>query len=471
MANLIACFQEHGRTPIKRVQLQEFLRKMDRGSHSSSLSLRQRDLERLGVIRATLETHNDQNIRLLTITNLDKIIAHYNGPSLPQRARVKRANNIQIELDIKDAGEAGQLLPVGYDLLGKVEGLFTGILDAACRLSANDKRTFIECNYHFRERDKIKITTKTLSNSEIIQLSDQRVIRALNASFTEFVESKYGPIGRLEKEEIDKIDGLFFFDLFDLCHRIDLQPSPRNRELVRKMIERLRDTAFEIDASESAYFREVYGRGADSIQYRYITEFYAKKQNELFDEAGDVYRFSERLYFIKFHSVLLQQLLTKGRAFIAHPELTKERCGIAHRLYNWCKASIGVRPKAGDPIHAYLMDDFWEKVMPSARLDNFCRDLGSLLERNRIEANSENANSASKFTSLVYGYLIEVSMDQDDIEEVMRRKSKRFRAGGKYYPVLRISRDVNDLYIGDNSNHNQALRRISNELERATEDE
>ena len=124
---------------------------------------------------------------------------------------------------------------------------------------------------------------------------------------------------------------------------------------------------------------------------------------------------------------------------------------------------IGVRPGKKDVSRTYLLDELWEEMMSSSRLDNFTAHFQNLLARECIEG-KEGWSPDKKNRSLIYGYYVEFNPDVEVIKEQMRIKGRRKRQGGKFYPAITIWRDAADSIVGDNSDHNLALRRSEAEL-------
>ncbi|MBX2807158.1 MAG: hypothetical protein KTR20_00870 [Cellvibrionaceae bacterium] len=351
-----------------------------------------------------------------------------------------------------------------------IEGLISGVLDTAMRISSSDKRDNISANYCFSLRDEnggrwredIMINTSCLTEkgSSIMVLSDQRCIRALNTMFIEYIKKNQD---LRENVNSKNIVNQFVFDIVDLCKQIGLKPSGANLDSTRKMLARLKDTVFSIDAHNSPWFQKKYGLGADKMEYRYIVQWYAKTENEelFIDGTGSIVTRAERYYVIKFHDLVFNNLLSMAHVFISHPELRSEKSGIAHRFNNWCKAFIGVRPRSTKYQFEYQLDELKEKVMDSSRLDNFCRDFVSLLSR---ECVSGVWNQSGENTSLIYGYYVYYKGTEEAIKEYMQRKKRGRKQGGKLYPIIVIERDTQDPIVGNDSRHNKALRQEINEM-------
>jgi len=376
------------------------------------------------------------------------------------QVKVVRRTAVAEQRAMEEIGAKSQFL-AGQppESVGRHEGLMTGILDSAVRLSPKDTRKYIEGTYRFPGGESISIKTMTLTGDrDITVLSDQRVMRALNQMFIDHVEERFGRITELTPAQLKEIDGYYAFDLNDLLRQLGYEQRGSNRQLVREMLERLRDTTYEIDASNSEYFRNRYSLAADEVQYRYLTEFYAKKEVEQVDEKGEVYQHNNRYYIIRFHTIVLHNLLTLGESFNSHPALTQEKSGLAQRLSNWSKAFIGVRRKTNkqdlEERREYTLREFHERVMPSAHYFNFERDLVNLLRREATAPWSDTAPNVSQ----IYGYFYQFEINEEKSRELIRKRRLRMEIR-KPQPVITVWRNREDLYVGDNSMHSQALRR------------
>jgi hypothetical protein len=297
-------------------------------------------------------------------------------------------------------------------------------------------------------------------------------MRALCSQILDELQAKYGRVDELDEEQRNRIikdERYFAFDINSLCRRIGLTPSQPNKDTVRKMIARLRDTAFLIDASNSELFRLKYNLNAEVANYRIITEFKAKLETEHSVETGRNVR-RERFYLIKFDETIMRNLVSKGRSFISHEQLISDKSGLAHRINDWCKAVIGVRPRLGNPEHKYTLEQFHERVLPSAIITNFRRDLIALLQRqcerhydretgliDRIEA-TDWYGEAQPSTAWLYGYYITIEWNPKEYERLSRLRGNRLNAH-KPPIVITVKRDVEDELVGNNSLHNQAVRR------------
>lgn len=457
-----------------RSEFVKHLQSLDMASSDGVIALRLNELRRLGVIKEEKEFINGKKVNLIELTKLQPIIEHFANKDRTALVPSHRPLKNQLALQMDALKGQGSHLSIIQDSSVRIESLFC-ILDAAMKLSGRDKRKKIECDYSFTTGDSIKIKalTTTDTNSDIAYLSDERVMRALNGFILDKLESKFSSLADLSVEDLGLKDEYFFFDLYALCRRMRLRPNDQNRKIVRSMLERLRDTVFDIDASNSPYFRENFSMDAETAQYRYITEFFAKK-DYITDEEGKRQVTSDRYYLVKFHTAILTNLITVGRSFISHDGLAYERQGLAHRLNNWSKAYIGVRPKSIEKDFQYVLDELRSKVIPSARMDNFERDFLSLMRLRCSEDIDENGASfhlecsgqwieGATNIAWLYGYYYKVEWDQEKAVRLNRIRRRRSRCV-KDYPVVTIWRDTEDLFVGDNSPHRQALRRQAAEI-------
>lgn len=346
---------------------------------------------------------------------------------------------------------------------GYIEGLINGILDSAIRISCKDKRRVIRTNYVFnirddsgRRKERIDILTQCLSreDSEIMMLSDLRIIHVLNTMFI-------AHMARRRDAGISKIRNEFKFDIKDLCEEMGLHASNANKKVVRKMLLRVKDTSFEIDAEQSQWFQEKYAGGCDRMEYRYITEWYARTENEIdiVDDVELVER-SERFYVIKFHESVFNALTKRTTVFVSHLELAREKLGLAHRFNSYGRIRIGVTAR---PIAKceYFLDDLHDQVMKSARKDNFCRDfIAMVIKFSEHPVQDDEVSIRAR----IYGYIVTCTRDKLSILREMKARNKRRRPGGKIYPLISIERDPNDIIVGNESTHNRLLRKEFSDL-------
>ena len=466
-----ACLESNNGV-VTRSEFIEHLKTRQMAASAGILGRRFTELDKLGVLRESKEHIAGKACKRVELVNLQPIFAHFGNKERSSLVPSHRPSKNQLSLEIDKLSVEGSYLSMNNSLPPRIESLFC-ILDAGMKLSGRDSRRAIDCKYTFFENDHITIQTSTVtrSNSDIAYLSDERVMRALNGILLDELENKYGSLEQLSIDDLAIKDEYFFFDIYDLCRRMGLRPNDQNRKIARGMLERLRDTDFLIDASNSVYFRENYSMGAETAQYRYITEFFAKKEY-LTDEQGKRQVSSDRFYLVKFHTAILSNLISVGRSFISHDELASERSGLAHRLNNWAKAVVGVRAKPISRPFEYPLDEFRERVMPSARMDNFERDFFSLMRRQcdelisddgkpiHIEATTNWDPAKPVNIAWLYGYYYKLEYNDEKADRLNRIRRRR-RRSTKTYPVLTIWRDGEDLFVGDNSDHNKALRRQS----------
>ncbi|MEM1154744.1 MAG: hypothetical protein AAGI44_11430 [Pseudomonadota bacterium] len=468
-AYITACTEAPERR-IGRMAFIEYLKQLGLAASVGLVGKRIKELEQLGVLNETRCHIAGKASKIIELTSLQPVFAHFASADRKSLVPSHRPLKSQLSLEIDKLSKEGSYLSLTDAVPPRIESLFC-ILDAGMKLSGRDSRKSIECKYTFFENDHINIQTSALNreHSDIAYLSDERAMRALNGILLDQLEDKYGSLEGLDIHTLGIKDEYFFFDIYELCWRMGLRPNDQNRKIAREMMARLRDTDFLIDASNSPYFMENYTLGAETAQYRYITEFFAKKEYG-YDESGKRQVSSDRYYLVKFHTAILTNLITVGRSFISHDALASERSGLAHRLNNWAKAVVGVRPKNIARPFRYTLDEFRERVMPSARIDNFERDFLNLMKRQcmeevgeggapHVEATSEWQDGGDNIAWL-YGYYYQIEWDEEKIAEHRRIRRRRSRTT-KRYPLITIWRDVEDVFVGDNSNHNKALRRQS----------
>lgn len=475
--SLINCCTQNVESEITRVQLIEFLKERDMPVSDGAMNLRLKELLAVGALQHLKIRRDGRSFNVYNLHDINQLFVHFAKEKRQALVPGRRRSKTKIVQEVESLSERATYLSVEDDAMPRIESLFC-ILDSSMKLSGRDKRSVIECEYHFSREDyiHIKTTTSTGEGSEIAHLADERAMRALNAMLLEHIENTVGlseqqPLS--DVEDMNFSDGYLVFDIYDLCKRMGLRPTVNNRNIARRMVERLKDTTFSVDASHSNYFRDHYlpDKSLNVGEYRYITEFFARKEEELIDEEQKVYSYSERFYFVRFNSLILANLRMVGRSFISHPALASERSGLAHRLNNWAKAVVGVRPSAkSKDTHCYALDEFRDRVMPSARLDNFERDFLNLVskqsEMTAAELDTDSSldqatgswNDEAINVVWIYGYYYKIEHNPQLVRDLNRRRGRRARTL-KDYPVITIWRDGQDAYVGDDSPHNQALRR------------
>ncbi len=454
--------------PIKRAALVNKLKGLSTSSKigfsPAAMTSREKEMISLGVMVDEAWTHEGKNARLKTLKKLTPLMSSAVTKKFTSVPRTIVSQK-QVQLAFEELDQTvGVLQPTGSES-SRIDALFTGVLDGMVRLSRKDKRKVIEGNYTFGS-ETVYVKTQTLSgaNDEILELSDYRVIRALDEMFVRFVEKEHGEIKRMSSEAKKAVKGDFVFDIFDLCQELGMARTANSATAVRKILRRLATTEFQLTAEDAPDFRSKFMMGAHEMNIRYLTESRVYKDYQPISDDGTVVDFVGRLYLIRFHSSVLFGLLNDTTRHIAHPGLVRDRSGIAHRFNNWCKVVIGVRPGSRDVVRHFLLDELWERMLASSRLDNFCTYFTNLLARECVDG--EGAWSADQPSrSLIYGYYVDYNPNPDEIRERMRIKGRRKRPGGKLYPLISIWRDPEDSIVGDNSAHNLALRRIAAELE------
>lgn len=449
---------------------------------NSMISRRIQELETLGCIRVRQEYRTVEKKKrkftvhsLMSITGLIDHIKKSAEHSPAPQGRPK-LNNLVVYSDM--LVEDGLIkLEADGDITPYTEGAFS-ILESAAR-SRSDKENVIHCKYYIKKDDFLEITaaTSTREGAGIMYSSDQRVIQALNGMLKQAHDEAQWDM--FPREFSTRLIGEYcFFDIFSLTREIGLvSNSKENRANVFKMIERLKDTCFSVDATHSEYWRERYmpDPKMNKAEYRYILEFYSSEDYCLHvgRDGVEEYANEDRFFVIKFHPLILNAMTTPRLAFISHDSLKKDRLDIVHRLNNWVKPVVGVRPKPhlDDNHHQYTLDILHQRVRPAARLANFERDFMNLAARQDKKeirqtheesvsfACDEKGNLIPNGVFWLNGYYFRVEKNEDLAMEIYRKTRTVKKRRTKTYPVITIWRDKRDNIVGDESDHNQALRR------------
>lgn len=458
---------------------------------NSMISRRIKELESLGCVKVRSEYRKvGENRRKYTVhdfLSFEGLIQHLEQSAALSPAPQGRPKNNDLVV-FSEILESGGLIKLDADskVIPYAEGAFS-ILESAAR-SKYDTDEVTHCRYYIRKDDYLEVTaaTSTKEGSGIMFSSDQRVIQALNGmlrrAYYEIQPDLYG-----DDYPVKFVDEYCFFYLPALTKEIGLHANIKeNRDNVLKMIERLKDTTYSVDATQSSYWRERYmpNAGFNKADYRYITEFYSAA--EWVTEHGkgslDHHFLEDRYFVIKFHPLIFKAMTAPKLSFISHDSLKSERLDIVHRLNNWVKPVVGVRQRAvPKDHHQYTLDIFHQRVRPAARLDNFERQFLALAKRQ----NGEDIASAHEETErLVFGekneiveggvfwlngYYYRVEKNEELAQEIYRKTRTIRKRRKKIYPVITIWRDRKDSIVGDESDHNKALRRQLIELEKQSE--
>lgn len=435
------------------------------GSSSALITSRVQQLVEEGCAEEKKTAIGSKPVIMCTISTLYPII---HGEAKPKKIST-RVSEPQIQLGFQNIAEDWLPITSTNGDRSRIDALFLGVLDSVMRVDGRDKRLVISSPYKYgKEEVKITASTSTNEGAGISFLTDCRAMRSLEEMFCSAIEDEYGPIKHLDEDVKKQISGDVILDIYKLCREMGLDQGTQSAESVRKILARLVDTKYEINAEGAEDFKRKFLGGADSASIRFLTECYTWKGPEAVNGTSIV-DFKSRVYKVRLHSSVVAALLNDQR-FSAHPGLRSEKVPIAHRLNSSCRIVVGVRKNPKREVVEFLLDEFWERVMPSSLLKNFKSSVENYLEKTRIDEQGEirlNDNTISTGPiSKAYGYYFQLDYDEARIRELMRIRKRASRKPGVFHPILRIWRDSEDPYVGDNSDHNMALRRQFNAVAR-----
>ncbi|NIB44325.1 hypothetical protein HBA55_32315 [Pseudomaricurvus alkylphenolicus] len=445
------------------------------------ISRRVQELESVGSMRIYPEYREIAGKRrkctVHQLNNLSGVLAHLQAAAnkSPSPQGRPKLNDLVVYSEFLEGKGITRLEGEG-DVVPYTEGAF-GILEAAARSRA-DKEKLINCRYFIKKNDYVDITTATSTKegAGIMYSSDQRVIQALNGMLKQANDDKQSDLFN-DPAPAKMINEYCFFDIYELTREIGLVSNVKeNRDNVLRMVERLKDTQFSVDATQSEYWRQRYMPDSRFTKgdYSYITEFYsAEDWYERVDEDGQTTQLMEERYFVvKFHPLIFNAMTSPQLAFISHDSLKRERLDLVHRLNNWVKPTVGVRDKGyGRDHHRYTLDIFHQRVRPSSRLDNFERQFYNVARRQDEMEDQEPHAESVRFqydekgklipngVFWLNGYYYQLELNKELAEEIYRKTRTLKKRRLKTYPVITIWRDRHDEIVGDNSAHNLALRR------------
>ena len=340
------------------------------------------------------------------------------------------------------------------------EQIFNGVLDSAMRLSYSDKRVKkIECLYFFAGAPlHITTTCSSEEDSEIMASPDQRAMRSIISvcrqsilKYIRVVKEQYDEETRStwsQDEYLLHIPNLFTIDIQDLCEMMKISVKGEGPNTAASMLKRLNDTKFEVDTRDNAKFKQMFsmtGKG-DLLEFRFMNGLEITREDdkirEVFNVQGELV---PRFYTFQlepriFKSLVLHAMGLLSTMFISHKELASERSGMAQRFANWSRSFIGGREKGNLKDQEYDLYDMQERLSPGTRMDNFKKHFLDMMEKFNLGEPLSKDNP--KITALVYGYYIH--LDNSHPKKGM---------------VIRIERDRKDPIVGDNSKHQQYLRK------------
>jgi len=374
------------------------------------------------------------------------------------------------------------------------QAIFNGILDTAMRMSHKDKRQLIDVTYTFKGRPLyIRSTCSTDTGSGIAILTDQRAMRPIIGYCKKQIALLRTKLRATHGDAFvpSMIPNHFRMDIHDLCFHMGMKVLNENIDSAAAMMTRLYQTNFRVDASENEEFQDTFSLifdssdlASDTFEFRFLNNLDIRHENTKIDDLFGGSQLSEskpRFYTFSleprlFYSLVLDE---SPALYISHAGLSKEQSGIVQRFYNWAGNWVGRRDKAGLSNHWYEIHDFHTRLTPASRFDNFRRHLLAALEKFELkddkrtlpqqiesieipdqpEVDAANVyddsisvdigqkamrtkprNNRVKMSALIYGYFVEYE----------RRETGEF---------VRVYRDVNDPIIGNNSKHNQLVRK------------
>lgn len=458
LENLFEILSSHpAGTVIDRDEISEILKAAGQKHSSGLVTQRLRNLVKVGVISHTNRPVETVMCAVYELSDLSPLA------SLPRREQKKRAPRRplkqirQQELVLADDDSLHYLEKRDTSRPLFNDRLFMGILTAGMRMSANDPRQEILSEIRVRhEPIRIKTYCTSEEGSEIAVLADLRCARSLLSWAKQGIKAKCLDIESNRDEPPSEADFVnrFAINIYALLEFMDFTRDAHNLDAIRRMLTRLRQTEYEVDANDSPWFQQNLTRTGRSTKkiYRYLNniemvEEWRSDDDEtmLVGSAQQIGRLKPIWYVFSFdqdlyESLVLDVLHGGGNLFLCHRELAKEKSGPIQRLYSWMRSYIGSREKPGLRNKFFSMQDLHEILLPSSRFDNF-----SKLFLRALSKKSPDGQLSDETTVLVYGYYIKVVK----------------KAGTHYF---NFRRDPSDPIVGDNSLHQQYLRQTEQDM-------
>lgn len=436
----------------------EQLKKKERPNSQPIISTRLRNLIDKDLVTFAKQREDGVLINHYCLTSLSPL---ENLPEREKKSRAPRRTREQIKrqeslLAEDDALNFLTMRPERMNVYVH-DRVFMGILDAGMRLSAKDNRHLINTTLKVgRGNLHIKTYCTSEEDSEISTLSDLRCARSLISWAKIVVRDKVEQfrVNKSQEPQPEDIDNLYCISVYDLAKFMGYSTARANLKAIRGMLKRLRQTEYEVDASENKWFQEVIsmtGR-SDSLYFRFLNNVEIVKEYEevadLFGDNIDIGSLEPRWYTFSFEprthlSIVNDVLYGDGSLFLSHKELAHEQSGIIQRFYSWARSYIGGTDKPGLINRWFTLAELHQELVPASRYDNFCRYFIRAVQK--FSKNSQpDWDHAKENQATIYGYIV-----------TMQRESMN----GGY--LVNIKRDRTDPIVGDNSFHQQRLRQES----------
>lgn len=326
----------------------------------------------------------------------------------------------------------------------KTERLFNSVFNSCIRLSTHDPRKDrIETTYHFgltKQAEKIKIITKT--TSDIMVLDDQTTLLA--------IVSMICNLNRRREEDGKPHSNSYLIDIRPLCRMLGLEPTGGNRDTVRKRIQRIYDTQFEIICPPNSRFAkhfDLYSQTeageqltVDERHYRFITEMDITHQ-DLQDENNEVAS-RPSMFRISIHSDTYKKMLDPDvwNTYSVPPELLRAS-GMVFALYQFASYQLGRTVKKSRESKEFMLGQLHSLLFPASSFHNFKRTFFDQFKshfKSQGTLWSDSKQSINKIN--LFGWWIEFSY----IEHANDYQ-------------IKITRDQSDSYVGSKSLHNRIL--------------
>jgi hypothetical protein len=190
---LVNCCLRTDSNEVTRAELIAFLKERDMPVSDGAMNLRLKELLAVGALQHQSVRRDGRSFNLYKLHDLNQMFVHFAKEKRSALVPGRRRSKEKIVQEVESLSEKATYLSVEDDASPRIESLFC-ILDSSMKLSGRDKRSVIECEYHFSRDDyiEIKTTTSTGEGSEIAHLADERAMRALNAMLLEHLEDTVG---------------------------------------------------------------------------------------------------------------------------------------------------------------------------------------------------------------------------------------------------------------------------------------
>jgi len=285
---------------------------------------------------------------------------------------------------------------------------------------------------------KNKINVKSTSTPEygICKDLDARTILHISTICVQTIKTQYDLGIKPENE--------FMLDLVDLCNLAKLSPTGANRETIRKSLNRMYHTNYNLnivaETEQEEFMRNVVGIPDNEKNYRFLNELDTSYDRNMRGTRGAPRWFRISVMKSAFDSFCLQA--TSPEVHLWHKELLRYSNGLIHIMYQHFNVRI-LRSKDTDTELVYTENELHMELAPSSNILTFRTYFIEVIKKLFIQTDDDKPSGFFNVKRL--GFDMSFELEHGTLVKA------------------RIKRDQQDPLTGANSKHRQ-LRRRNNAL-------